>query len=238
MSVPAKSDEVKNRILFALPQEEYRLLTAQAEAVSLNVGDTLYESNEQILHVHFILNGLGSIVSTLGDGTTVEAAIVGSEGVVGLAALDAKRALVPTRAYVQIAGRSIRVPATAFREAFVRGGVLQQRVVRYLNYKMVLLTQTTACNRIHTVDQRLARWLLMVQDRVATNEVMLTHDLLAEMLGTGRPSVTLAVGAFQQSRLIECGRGKIRIVDRAGLQEAACECYPIVKESWDRWIEE
>jgi CRP-like cAMP-binding protein len=234
LPVPLEPGALSNRILSALPREEYRVLTRNAQMVSLDVGEILYEANEPILHVYFLLDGVCSVVSIMEDGTTVEVTIVGPEGLVGFPALDAPSAVVPNRAFMQIAGQALKIRSEAFRSGFYAAGVLQGLVIRYLQFTLVQIAQSAACNRLHNLEERLARWLLMVHDRVGVNEFNLTHDFLAQMLGTGRASVTLAAGLLHRAGLIEHRRGHIRIVDRDGLIGTACECYRIVKGSWDR----
>jgi CRP-like cAMP-binding protein len=233
MSIPSRPTGASNRILSALPPEDYRRLTAEARLISLNAGDSLYPAEQPILNVHFILDGIGSVVATMDEGTSIEVMIVGWEGMVGLHALEAPDAIVPTTAFMQVPGSVLEISAVAVRNEFKRGGAFQALMLPYLHFALVQISQCAACNRLHNLEERLARWLLMVHDRLRSNEFELTHEFLAQMLGTRRSSVTLSAGVLQRAGLLTYHRGKIQILDRKGLEDVACQCYSALKHSWD-----
>jgi CRP-like cAMP-binding protein len=233
MSIPSLPSRVSNRILSALPPEDYRRLTSEARRVTLQGGDSLYEADQPIHNVHFVLDGIGSVVTTMEEGTSVEVMIVGWEGMVGLHALEEPNATVPTAAFMQVPGSALEISAVAVRNEFHRGGKLQSLLLPYLQFALVQISQCAACNRLHDLEERLSRWLLMVNDRLRLNEFELTHEFLAQMLGTRRSSVTLAAGVLQRAGLLRYHRGRVQILNRKGLEDVACQCYPPLKRSWD-----
>jgi len=235
MSLPNRRS-ISNRILSALPDKDYRRLTVRAQSVSLKVGDRLYEPDLPIPSIYFINSGICSIVTNMDDGGSIEVLIVGREGISGLPALESADATTVTQAFMQIAGDAIKIPATVIREEFSRPGTLQTLLLRQMQFTMAQISQTAACNRLHNLEERLSRWLLMVHDRVKINTFPLTHEFLAQMLGTRRSSVTLAAGVLQRAGLIEYKRGQIHIANRAELENATCQCYPVVKASFDRFL--
>jgi CRP-like cAMP-binding protein len=232
MSLPARG---LNRILSALDPEEYSRLMAGASEVPLEVGHVLYEANQPVSTIHFIESGIGSVVTTMADGTTIEVMVVGYEGIVGLAGLE-NESKPATRAFMQVAGHGIKVSSAVVRQEFSRAGKLQSLLLRYLQFTIAQISHTAACNRLHDLEERLARWLLMVHDRVRVDEFVLTHDFLSQMLGTRRSSVTLAAGTLQRAGLINYHRGRIQISNREGLESVACECYPNIKTSLDSFL--
>src|SRR5688572_12856703 len=236
MSIPIDPKSGSNHVLSTISPEEYGRLIAHGQEVKLEVGAVLYEANEPIRHVHFMLDGMASIVTTMQDGTTIEVCITGKEGMVGLPAIESGSHTVPTRAFMQIAGRSIRVDSAPVRDEFYRGGSLNRALMRYFQFVLVQISQSGACNRLHDLEERLSRWLLMVHDRIQQDEFILTHDFLSQMLGTRRSSVTLAAGTLQRAGMIDYRRGRIRIVDREALESASCECYSMIKASWDAFL--
>lgn len=233
MSSLSKRRPTSNRILSDLSDEDYHRLALNAQEVSLKVADSLYEPNEPISSVYFMNTGICSVVTTMAEGTSIEVMIVGHEGMVGLPALESDIATTSTRAFMQISGDAVKVNAAVVRQEFSRPGRLQSLLLRQLQFTVAQISQTAACNRLHELEERLSRWLLMVHDRVKTERFFLTHDFLAQMLGTRRSSVSLAAGALHRAGLIEYHRGQMHILDREGLEAAACECYPIVKASFD-----
>jgi CRP-like cAMP-binding protein len=236
MAIPSLPSRVSNRILSALPVEDYRRLTSEARHITLPGGGRLYEADQPIHNVHFILDGIGSVVTTMDEGTSIEIMIVGWEGMVGLHALQEPTATVPTSAFIQIPGSALEVSAVTVRNEFHRGGEFHSLLLPYMQFALVQISQCAACNRLHDLEERLSRWLLMVNDRLRVNEFELTHEFLAQMLGTRRSSVTLAAGVLQRAGLLTYHRGRVQIIDRKGLEDVACECYPTLKHSWDHLL--
>ncbi|HET9218142.1 MAG TPA: Crp/Fnr family transcriptional regulator [Terriglobia bacterium] len=220
-----------------MPVEEYRRLVAHGENVQLPVGTVLYEPNQPIRNVYFMLDGIASIVTVMKDGDSIEVLIIGREGMVGLAALESASQTVPNLAFMQIAGHGIKFAAAIIRDEFKLGGSLQLQLLRYFQFGFVQMSQNAACNRLHGLEERMGRWLLMVQDRLNSSSFQITHEFLAQMLGTRRSSVTLAAGVLQRAGLIRYHRGEMQILDREELQNAACECYATIKDAWDLFME-
>jgi CRP-like cAMP-binding protein len=234
--MPPASNSVGNGLLSALPPEDYRRLIAHGEEMSFDRDYVFYEADTPIRHVYFPLEGLVSIVTPLQEGETVEVLVVGREGMVGLGSLDSPDYTVPTRAVGQIAGRALKFNANVIREEFDRAGGLHNNLFHYIQFVMVQTGQNVACNRMHELEARLAKWLLMVRDRQNSNTFTLTHDFLAQMLGAQRASVTLAAGVLQRAGFINYYRGKIEIVAHEELEQVSCECYPAIRKSWDRLL--
>jgi len=225
----------ENRILAALSDEDREGLFPYLEQVSLRAGDVLFEPGERVRQIYFPLNSMVSMLAMMEDGTTVEAGVVGDEGVVGISViLGAETSSV--QGLVQVAGEALSIPAEKFMAEFKRGGQLQSLVLRHTHTLFTMVSQTAACNRLHTVEERLARWLLTTQDRVHSDEFQLTQEFIARMLGTRRSGVTVAAGILQSAGLISYRRGRINILNRSGLEDASCECYRIVKAEYDRYL--
>lgn len=234
MSVQTETHaETGNLLLDRLPAEACAALGPHMERVSLSHGQPLIIPDEPIRHVYFPLNALASLVTLMEDGSTVESGAVGREGMVGVPALLCE-ATTPMQTLVQIPGDALKVRAQVIKDEFDRGGALQKLLYGYLHTLFVVASQTAACNRLHNVDARLCRWLLMSSDGVASDELALTQEFLATMLGTRRPGVTEAACRLQSAGLIAYRRGHIRILDRAGLERAACECYRRTRDEFDR----
>lgn len=232
-----KSDSVpENRLLSALPVADRARLLAGADEVTLDRGDEVMRANGPITHVYFPRTGILSMVIDMSDGGTVEVATVGREGFAGLPILlGAERS--PSRVYCQVPPCVCRrVPAAGFVAELRSSAALRDVTHRYAQAHVNLSAQSTACNSLHPVEERLARWLLMTQDRVGDDELSLTQQILSEMLGVRRASVTTAAGVLQKAGLIEYRRGHIRVLDRAGLESAACECYRVVRREFDRLL--
>jgi CRP-like cAMP-binding protein len=232
--MPQNRESVENRLLSALPSEDYRRLIAQGEEISFDRNDVFYEADTPIRHVYFPLEGMVSIVTPLQEGQTVEVLIVGLEGMIGLGSLDSPDYTVPTRAMGQIGGRALKFNARVIRDEFNLAGPLFRSLFHYIQFVMVQTGQNVACNRMHELEARLAKWLLMVRDRQNSNTFTLTHDFLAQMLGSQRASVTLAAGILQRAGFINYYRGKIEIVADEQLADVSCECYAAIRKSWDR----
>ena len=225
----------QNRLLSALSRELQLRLIPRTEKVSLPVRLLLYEPETPIGNVYFPLSGVVSLVLPLRDGTSVEIGTVGNEGLVGTPLfLGVDRS--PTRAFVQVAGQSLKMRADAFRRSVQEFPELAELVRRYTQGLFNQVSQTTACNHVHSVRQRMCRWLLMTHDRVGADEFQLTQEFLAQMLGVRRPSVTVAAGELQDAGLISYRRGRIRIVNRAQLEAGSCECYDTVRGELDRLL--
>jgi CRP-like cAMP-binding protein len=212
-----------------MPDSEYRAIRPHLEFLSLPHHRSLHEPHQKLEFVHFPNQGLISLVVALNDGETVEAGLLGNEGVAGMpAVLGLTRS--PLREVVQISGNGFRMRVETLQEMLRFTPQLQVMLSRYAAGLAMQVAQTAACNRLHNIKQRLARWLLIAQDRVDSGFLPITHDFLATMLGTDRPSVSLAAGILQRARTIEYTRGTVRILNRKKLEEFVCECYAVVKQ--------
>jgi CRP-like cAMP-binding protein len=224
-----KVDMSTNQILARLPEKESKRLLPHLQFVSLRLKEVLYRPGEPIQYAYFPQNAVLSMIAPMDDGRSVEVTLIGHEGMMGIRAILGAE----THWYdsvVQIPGGCLRIDAKVLQTEFRRGGVLQERLLHFINYLLVQLSQTAACNRIHRLEQRLARWLLMAHDRVKQDEFPMTHEFLSSMLGAPRSEVSIAAGALRKSGVIRYARGKMTIVDRKGLQSAACECYQILHD--------
>jgi len=220
--------EFSNLILDALPAPLKASLLPQLHPVTLPLGTVLSSPGEQPKYAHFMTSGIASVVTFMVNGAGAEVGLIGREGVVeGINLLGP--AASPTTAFIQSAGTALRMPFTDMQERFLAPGPLRQRILECVQSHSFVLSQLAACHGLHEIEERLARWLLMVRDRLDSERFDLTQEFLAEMLGARRTSVTLAAGTLQRSGLIEYHRGHIHIVDKEGLESAACECYPIVR---------
>lgn len=225
----------RNRILASLPAEELDRMKPALELVDLPLKQVLIDPNRPISHVYFVEEGVVSMLGVMRDGSAVETATVGSEGMVGMPVfLGTDR--MAAQAFVQIAGRGYRMEAGAFRAELAAGGALARRLALYTQAMITLLSQNSACNRLHTAEERCARWLLLTADRVGGDTVDLTHFFLSQMLGVRRATVTEIAGALQDRGLIEYSRGRITLVDRRGLEAASCECYGVIISEFDRLL--
>jgi CRP-like cAMP-binding protein len=221
---------ISNLLLAALPRKSYAELLPGLTPVALTFGAVLYEPRQAIDHVYFPVDSMVSLLTLVEDRLALEVGLVGPEGVVG-APLALGVARSPVRALVQGGGSAMRMSAAAFRRALKRSAPLQSGLLRYVDTLMSQITQTAACNRFHVVERRLARWLLMTRDRVRSDEFRMTQDFLSHMLGVRRVGVTEAAGALQRRKLIAYNRGAIRILNRRGLEAAACSCYRALRNS-------
>ncbi len=233
MSASSPRLSIKNRILSRLTDEEYLRLAPHLESVELTHNQTIYRANEPISHLYFPEHAMISIVSNMEDGSTVEIGVVGREGMAGIHVLLGVET-TQNESMVQMPNGGIRIKTEVLLAEFKRGGALQASVLRYMHALIVQISQTAVCNRLHSVEERLARWLLMCRDRAEFNELPLTHEFLAMMLGTRRAGVTGAALSLQAEGFIRYSRGNIVILDRAGLENFACECYGITKAEFDR----
>jgi CRP-like cAMP-binding protein len=225
----------ENRLLAALPKEEYERLVANMESVFLKLKQSLYEPNEVIEYVYFSKNCVGSLLTVMEDGREVEVATVGNEGMVGLPVfLGADK--IPGKAFSQIPGDALRMKANVFKDKVTPGSPLHDLLQRYTQALFNQIAQGSACNSLHSVEERMCRWLLMTQDRVGKEEFLLTQEFLSHMLGVRRPTVSLTASILQKAGLICYSRGKMTILERKGLQDSTCECYAIVKAEFDRLL--
>lgn len=236
VTLPISSDrqdqrghDVHNRILLDIPESEYALLSPHLEFVDLPLHKTLLDPAEGFECGYFPDSGLISLVVFVSDGRSVEVGIVGREGFVG-APLAANIKTTPYRAVVQAALKGFRVKADVLQVILPEAPKLRDMLTRYAVMQGMQLSQLAACNRLHEIDQRLARWMLMCQDRLGSDLLPMTHEFFAEMLGTGRPTVSVAAAVLQRAGFIEYSRGTVKITNREGLQTAACECYQVVRQ--------
>jgi CRP-like cAMP-binding protein len=228
---------VENEILLGLPAKECETIFPQLTFVDLRTHDVLLEPGEPIKFGYFLNSGMTSILTVLADGKSVEVGLTGRDGFVGLPLIVGFRS-GPTQAVVQIAGSAFRIGARGIAQVLRQCPTLANRLQRYVQILAMQGTQVAACNRLHEVDERLARWLLMCQDRIGSSLVPLTQDFLAHMLGTRRASVTVAAGILQKAGLITYQRGHVNIVDRRRLEGACCECYEIMQQQDRKWRNE
>jgi CRP-like cAMP-binding protein len=226
-----------NRLLAAFPREEFDALLPNLERVQMPLGLAVYESGGPQGYVYFPLNSIVSLLYVLENGASTEIAVTGNEGLVGIS-LFMGGETTPSRAVVQSAGEGYRVRAAVLKKLFESGGETQLLILRFTQALITQMTQTAVCNRHHSVDQQLCRWLLLSLDRLSSNEVMMTQELIANMLGVRREGVTEAAGRLQAKGLIEYSRGRIRVPDRSKLETAVCECYGVVKREYDRLLPE
>jgi CRP-like cAMP-binding protein len=220
---------IRNQILLGMSPREFNLIRAHLQFVDLEQHRVLYEPHKKLQFMYFPNRGLISLVVVLKTGKTVEAGIVGKEGASGTA-LSAGVSTSALREIVQISGEGFRIKREAFQKLLSAIPEMCKALNRYVVLLGMQVSQTAACNRLHEIEQRLARWLLMAEDSAATSMLGITHDFLATMLGTDRPSVTLAAGMLQKAGLIEYGRGAVKITNRPQLEEFACECYSVIRK--------
>jgi CRP-like cAMP-binding protein len=223
-------------LLAALPNTDYRRLAPQLDRVALEIKQVLIDVDQPITHVYFPENGVVSMVGVMADGTAVETATVGHEGMIGLPLFHGTDR-TSTQAFSQIPGMALRMTADAFRAEVARHGALSHMLHRYSQALLTLIAQSSACNRVHTMRERCARWLLHTHDRVGSDEFTLTHQFLSQMLGVRRATVTEALGELQALGAITYTMGRITVTDRAALEQAGCECYAIIRREFDRLLD-
>lgn len=224
---------ISNRLLLALGPEDLDRLRPHLEPVTLVQKDILSEPNASIQHVHFVQEGMVSVVQVLRNGADAEVGVIGSEGFVGMSVLLGADTS-PLEAMVQLPGAALRMPASAFREEAGRSPALSEMLLRYVHAYHVQVSICGGCNLLHNLPERLARWLLMARDRAVSDRLRLTHEFLSMMLGVRRPGITVALGTLRAAKLINNGHGHITIMDRPGLEAACCECYDIVRNEFKR----
>ena len=225
----------QNHLLAALPVVDYERLVGDLELIPMVLGDVLYESGSQQAHVYFPTDCIVSLLYVMENGSSAEIAVVGNEGIIGVS-LFMGGDTTPSRAVVQSAGYAYRLKGQFLKREFSRSVEVQHLFLRYTQALLTQMAQTAVCNRHHTVDQQLCRWLLLSLDRLASNELTMTQELIANMLGVRREGVTEAAGKLQEVGLIHYSRGRITVVNRPGLEAKACECYQVVKREFDRLL--
>lgn len=236
MSISEKiNDPRENRLLAVLPEEEYLRISPHLELVSMPLGKVLYESGGFLDWVYFPTDAIVSLLYVMEDGASAEIAVVGYEGLIGIA-LFMGGLTMPNRAVVQSAGQAYRLKGTVLNREFHRSGEFQHLLLRYTLALLTQMGQTAVCNRHHTVDQQLCRWLLLSLDRLPSNELSMTQELIANMLGVRREGVTEAAGKLQKAGLIHYNRGRITVLDRPGLEARVCECYHVVRDEFRRLL--
>lgn len=231
----AVHDPHQNHLLAALPAAEFERLGAHLSLVALPLGQVLYESGSQQKSVYFPTTAIVSLLYMMADGASAEIAVVGNEGIIGVS-LFMGGETTPSRAVVQSAGHAFQLSGKLLKEEFSRAGVMQHLLLRYTQALLTQMAQTAVCNRHHSLDQQLCRWLLLSLDRLVGNELVMTQELIANMLGVRREGVTEAAGSLQNAGLIKYSRGRITVLDRAGLEARTCECYAVVKKEFDRLL--
>ena len=229
------ADPRQNRLLAALPAAEWAQWLPQLEAVDLPLGKVLYESGTTLTHVYFPTTSIISLLYVMEDGASAEIAVVGHEGIVGVSLFMGGES-TPSRAVVQSAGKGFRLSSSVMLQEFNRAGPVLHLLLRYTQALITQMSQTAVCNRHHSLDQQLCRWLLLSLDRLHSDELAMTQELIANMLGVRREGVTEAAGHLQKAGLIRYQRGHITVLDRAKLEDRACECYGVVKKEYDRLL--
>ncbi len=232
----SNSHKSKNRLLAALPKEEYERLLPHFELVSLELKQILYAPNEAIEYVYFFNNGIASLLTLMENGEAIEVATVGNEGMIGLPIL-LETSTIPGEAFVQIPAEAMRMKTHVFRREVSPGTVIYALLQRYTQVMFNQIAQSAACNRLHSIEERFCRWMLMTQDRVSSNEFPMTHEFLGEMLGVRRASVSVTAAVLQKAGIIQYNRGKMKILDRPQMENIACECYRIMKAEFDRLLD-
>jgi CRP-like cAMP-binding protein len=225
----------QNHLLAALSADDFTRISGHLEYVPMPLGLVLHESGMQMRHVYFPTSAIVSLLYVMEDGASAEIAIVGNEGVVGVS-LFMGGETTPSRAVVQSAGHAYRMKGQQLKDEFYRAGPMQRLLLRYTQALLTQMAQTAVCNRHHTLDQQFCRWLLLSLDRLPGNELVMTQELIANMLGVRREGVTEAAGNVQKAGLIKYHRGHITLLNRAGLEARACECYAVVKKEFDRLL--
>jgi CRP-like cAMP-binding protein len=229
------AEQGENSLLAALPDPEWRRWEPLLEEVDMPLGHVVYESGAALTHVYFPTTSIISLLYVMEDGHSAEIAVVGNEGLVGVSLFMGGES-TPSRAVVQSAGGGLRLEAQLMKDEFNRAGPVLHLLLRYTQALMTQMSQTSVCNRHHSLDQQLCRWLLLSLDRLRANELAMTQELIANMLGVRREGVTEAASKLQQAGLISYSRGRITVLDRPGLEKRACECYAVVRHEYDRLL--
>jgi len=235
MIAPVPHNPHQNHLLDALPANDYGRIAPHLELIPMKLGDVLYEPGVLLRHVYFPTTSIVSLLYVMENGASAEIAIVGNEGILGIS-LFMGGETTPSRAVVQSAGYGFRLKAQLLKDEFGRSGPMLRLLLRYTQALITQMAQTAVCNRHHTVDQQLCRWLLLSLDRLSSNELCMTQELIANMLGVRREGVTEAAGKLQDAGLIRYRRGRITVLDRPALEARTCECYQVVKTEFDRLL--
>jgi CRP-like cAMP-binding protein len=233
MSAPHNTSQ--NHLLAALPPAEFERLAPHLELVPMLLGETLYEPGGRMQHVYFPTTAIVSLLYVMESGASAEIAGVGNEGILGIS-LFMGGETTPSSAVVQTAGHGYRLPARLLKEEFGRGGLVQRLLLRYTQALLTQMCQTAACNRHHSIEQQLCRWLLLTLDRLPSSELIMTQELVANALGVRREGITDAAGKLQRAGLIRYRRGHITVLQRSGLEAGACECYAVVRKEIARLL--
>lgn len=233
MNIPATPDHCSNQLLARLPESDYRSLLPHLEWIPCPLKSTFYQRDQPIEHVYFPLSGEHSVLAIMQNGTAVEVGTVGNEGFSTVDIIVGSEQSLET-VTCQIAGEALKMPVAPFLAAIEGKTELRRLVFRYLQAYMAQVSQSVACNRLHTIEERFAKWLLMNHDRVPGDEIHITQEFLADMLGVHRPSVSLIARHFQQLGLIKYSRGSLTVLDRPGIEDASCECYGVVRRQFER----
>lgn len=232
--IPGDPDPSENQLLAALPHAEWERWQPQLERVEMPLGHVLYESGRAMRHVYFPVTAIVSLLYVMENGASAEIAVVGNEGVVGISLFMGGES-TPSRAVVQSAGIAYRLPAAAIKQEFNRAPVLHL-LLRYTQALITQMSQTAVCNRHHSLDQQLCRWLLLSLDRLQSNDLVMTQELIANMLGVRRVGVTEGAGKLHKAGIVRYARGRITVLDRGALESRSCECYAVVKQEYDRLL--
>ena len=235
MAAPVGHSPHQNHLLDALPASDFERIASHLELIPLNLGDVMYESGGRMRYVYFPTTAIISLLYVMEDGASAEIAIVGNEGILGIALFMGGNT-TPSRAVVQSAGQGFRLKADLIKVEFEHYGPTMHLLLRYTHALITQMAQTAVCNRHHSVDQQLCRWLLLSLDRLSSNELSMTQELISNMLGVRREGVTEAAGKLQAAGLIRYGRGRITVLDRPALEARCCECYQVVKTEFDRLL--
>jgi CRP-like cAMP-binding protein len=235
LPIPKLPSPKKNHLLDALPEEDYERIEPFLERIPMPLGMVLHESGGEMVYAYFPSTCIVSLLYVMENGASAEIAVVGNEGLVGIA-LFMGGFTMPNRAVVQSAGHGYRLRASLLRIETARNGALLRLLLRYTQALMTQMSQTAVCNRHHSIDQQLCRWLLLSLDRLNSQNLVMTQELIANMLGVRREGVTEAAGNLQQAKLIEYSRERITVIDRPGLEKRVCECYKVVKDEFDRLL--
>jgi CRP-like cAMP-binding protein len=235
LSMTPSRDPQQNHLLAAMSAEERERLYPALQLVQMPLGKVLYESGDVLRHVYFPIDSIVSLLYVLADGASAEISVVGNEGLIGIA-LFMGGETTPSRAIVQSAGYAYRLIGQRLKDEFHRNGQAQLLLLRYTQALITQMAQTAVCNRHHSVDQQLCRWLLLSLDRLSSNQLTMTQELIANMLGVRREGVTEAAGKLHRAGVIRYSRGQITVLDRPKLEELCCECYAVVKKETDRLL--
>jgi CRP-like cAMP-binding protein len=233
--MPIFPDPRKNQLLAALPEAELQRWQPHLEYVEMRLGEVLYESGDTLAHAYFPTTAIVSLLYVSQNGASAEIAVVGHEGILGVS-LFMGGGSTPSRAVVQSAGHGFRLKAQLMKDEFDRAGPVLHLLLRYTQALITQMSQTAVCNRHHSLDQQLCRWLLLSLDRLRSNQLDMTQELIGNMLGVRRQGITVSAQTLQQAGLIRYSRGHITVLDRRGLEKHCCECYAVVKKEYDRLL--